>query len=160
MRTSFVIALVVSSLASTAVVASAQSATATVSARQQIGRQKHNTLLRNIKLTVTEKASVKAVHGKYLAESMQLRNSMRPAMQEARLARQKGDSAGARAAMERTRGTRTQLMALRNRENGEVRASLSPEHQAQFDTNAQLAAKHQGRRGRGQSGTQNPATNG
>ena len=149
MRKSFVIALVVSSLASTAVVASAQSATPAAGARAEGRRPKHDMLLRNIKLSATEKASVKSVHGKYMAESMQLRNSMRPAMQEARLARQKGDTVAARAAFERSKGTRDQLMALRNRENAEIRGSLSAEHQAQFDTNAQLAAKHGGRKGHG-----------
>ncbi|MDB4883875.1 MAG: hypothetical protein JWL95_2641 [Gemmatimonadetes bacterium] len=100
------------------------------------GREGRNGLLRGITLSDAEKARVKQIQSKYRTESKSLRESMKPAMQDARAARQKGDTAGMQAAWNRTAGDRTKLHALMEREGTELRTALSPENQRLFDANA------------------------
>jgi hypothetical protein len=66
---------------------------------------------------------------------------MKPAMQEARALRQKGDTAGLRALWEKNKGNRDQMQALQLRQQAEIRAALSPENQKLFDANVQEQAK-------------------
>lgn len=91
--------------------------------------------LRGIRLSDAERDKVRAIHEKYGVQGRALRDSLRPAMQEARDARAKGDSAAARAAWERGKGDRDRIKALHDRAMAEVRGALSAEHQAQFDAN-------------------------
>lgn len=143
MRKSRVIGFVVASLVSVASLAQAQSASP--NARQErraargiegrAGREGHGGLFRGIALSDAEKTRVKQVHQKYGTEAKSLRESLRPAMQDARAARQKGDTAGVKAAWSRTAGDREKLRALMDRERAELRAALTPEHQQQFDAN-------------------------
>jgi Spy/CpxP family protein refolding chaperone len=93
-------------------------------------------LLRGATLSDAEKAKVKEIHAKYVAEAKTLRESLRPAMQDVRAARQKRDSAGARAAWEKTAGDRQKLEALMQRQRAEIRAALTPANQKVFDANA------------------------
>jgi Spy/CpxP family protein refolding chaperone len=93
--------------------------------------------LRGIKLSDTEKAKVKAIHTKYATEGKTLRESMKPAMQEARALRQKGDTAGLRALWDKNKAGRDQMQALQVRQQAEIRAALSPENQKLFDANVQ-----------------------
>ena len=142
MRKSRVIGFVVASLVSAASFAQAQ--TAAPNARQERraeargieGRGGRGGLFRGITLSDAEKARIKQVHQKYNAEAKSLRESFRPAMQDARAARQKGDTAAARAALGRTAGDREKLRALMDRQKTEIRAALTPENQRVFDTNA------------------------
>lgn len=98
-------------------------------------------LFRGITLSDAEKASLKAIHGKYAVEAKSARESLKPAMQEARAARQKGDTAAARAVWERNQAGRDRMVELRTRERTEIRAALSVEHQKQFDANVQQLAQ-------------------
>jgi Spy/CpxP family protein refolding chaperone len=147
MRKSQVIGLVVASLVSAASFAQAQASAP--NARQERradgrgmeGRQGRGGLFRGITLTDAEKAHVKQIHAKYSAEAKTLRESMRPAMQDARAARQKGDTAGVKEAWSRTEGDRTKLRALMDREKAEIRTALTPEHQRVFDANAKQLAE-------------------
>jgi Spy/CpxP family protein refolding chaperone len=66
---------------------------------------------------------------------------MKPAMQEARTARQKGDTAAARAVLARNKGTFDKLAQLRKSEQAEVRSALTPENQKLYDANVQQMAK-------------------
>jgi Spy/CpxP family protein refolding chaperone len=145
MRKSRVIGFVVASLVSAASLAQAQ--TASPNARQErraegrriegrAGREGRGGLLRGITLSDAEKARVKQVHEKYSAEAKTLRESLRPAMQDARAARQKGDTAGVKAAWNRTAGDREKLRALMERERAEMRTALTAENQRLFDANA------------------------
>lgn len=142
-----VIALVFASLVSAASFAGAQApASGAQAERHAMGRgmegeRGQRGLLRGIKLSDTEKAKLKEIHAKYAPEQKQLHESLKPAMQEARAARQKGDSAAARAAFERTKGDRDKMKALMDREHAELRAALSPENQKQFDANLQQLAQ-------------------
>ena len=92
-------------------------------------------VLRGINLTDAEKASLKTVGQKYRTQFQSIRQSMRPDMEAARAARQRGDTVAARAAFARTADERQQLQALTERMHADARAALAPEHRAQFDAN-------------------------
>jgi Spy/CpxP family protein refolding chaperone len=147
MRKSRIIALVVASLVSTASFAGAQvPSTGAPAGRGAMGRgmqggRGQRGLFRGIKLSDTEKAKLKDIRAKYAPEQKQLRESLRPAMQEARAARQKGDSVTAKAAFDRTKDGRDKMKALSDRERGEIRSALTPENQRQFDANVQQFAQ-------------------
>jgi Spy/CpxP family protein refolding chaperone len=147
MRKSRIIALVVASLVSTATFAGAQApASGAQAGRRAMGQgmeggRGQRGLFRGIKLSDTEKAKLKEIHAKYAPEQKQLHESLKPAMQEARAARQKGDSAAARAAFDRTKDGRDKMKGLMEREHAEIRAALSPENQKQFDANLQQLAQ-------------------
>ena len=147
------IAFAISSLVAAAPFVGAQAASRAPSAagvaRQGGGRGgKHGGLLRGLNLSAAEKANVKAVHAKYSAQSKQMRESLRPAMQEARADRQKGDTAAARAVLERTKNSREALRGVMEQQRTEMRAALSPANQKQFDANVQQAAASRGKGGR------------
>jgi Spy/CpxP family protein refolding chaperone len=143
MRKTRVIGFVVASLVSVASMAQAQ--TASPNARQErreargiegrAGREGRGGLFRGITLSDAEKTRVKQVHEKYSTEAKSLRESVRPAMQDARAARQKGDTAGVKAAWDKTAGAREKLPALMDRERAEIRTALTPENQRLFDAN-------------------------
>ena len=84
--------------------------------------------LAGIKLTETEKASLKSINQKYVEEMKALRQA------------NGGTAAGQNAEL------RAQMLGIAQRERAEIRAVLSPEHQIQFDANI---AKGRGGRGRG-----------
>jgi protein CpxP len=92
-------------------------------------------LLRGINLTDAEKSNLKTVGERYGSQFEAIRQSMRPEFEAARAARQRGDTAAARAAFARTADERAQLEALTERMRVDARAALTPEHRAQFDTN-------------------------
>jgi Spy/CpxP family protein refolding chaperone len=143
-----VIALVVASLVSTASFAGAQ-APAQQGARQghamergmRAGARVERGLFRGIKLSDAEKAKLKDIHSKYATQGKSLREQMKPAMQEARAARQKGDTTAARAVLARNKGTFDKLAQLRKSEQAEVRSALTPENQKLYDANVQQMAK-------------------
>jgi Spy/CpxP family protein refolding chaperone len=98
-------------------------------------------LFRGIKLSDAEKAKLKDINSKYATQAKALREQMKPAVQEARAARQKGDTAAARAAFAKNKPTFDKLAQLRRSEQAEVRAALTPENQKLFDANVQQMAK-------------------
>ena len=159
MRTIRVIMLVVASVVSASVVQAQQGQPGAAIGRPAGERERglahgHDGLgglMRGIKLSESERAKLKEIREKYKAEARPLRESMKPAMHEARAARQKGDTAAARAAWERTRTDRDRARLLMERALGETRAALSAEHQAQFDANV-AQRKQLGEDGRWQGG--------
>ena len=140
MRRRSVIGLAVVSLLSAGSLAHAQS-TAPSPARERhamrprIEGRMNRGPLHGIALSGAEKTQVKEVRAKYATESKSLRETLRPAMKEARDARQKHDSNAVKAAWDKTAETRKQLQALTTREQTDIRAALTPEHQQQFDAN-------------------------
>jgi Spy/CpxP family protein refolding chaperone len=144
MRKTRVIGFVVASLVSAASLVQAQSATPNARHERhaegrgiegRAGRGGRGGLFRGITLSDAEKTSIKQVHTKYSAEAKSLRESLKPAMQDARAARQKGDTAGMKAAWDRTAGDREKLRALMDRERAEIRTALTAENQRLFDAN-------------------------
>ena len=149
MRNSRVLALVVASLVSTASFAGAQApATGQQGGRQTMGRGIEGRrggpgggALRGLNLSEAEKAKVKEIRAKYVAEGKTLRESLKPTMQEAKALRQKGDTAGMRALFEKNKPVRDQLQALQVRQQADIRAALSAENQKLFDAKVQEQAK-------------------
>ena len=144
MRKSFVIALALSAFASIAPLADAQSVNrgaGRAQGRAALLKARRHGLFRGITLSAAEKVRVKEVRLKYHADNLKLRQAMLPAMQQARAARQKGDTAGARAILAGTKVNRDALRTTILRERNEIRAALTTENQTQFDANAQRVAK-------------------
>ena len=151
MRKTHVIGIAIVSLLTVGSVAQAQTAApgAPQTRQQKSGRfeKGRGRLLRGIQLSDAEKARVKEIREKYQTESKTLRESLRPAMQEMRAARQKHDTVAMKAAWDRTTADRQKLDALMQRERAEIRTALTPEHQTQFDANVkQLAERRAGRK--------------
>jgi periplasmic protein CpxP/Spy len=104
-------------------------------------------LMRGIQLTDAEKASLKTVQQKYQAQFKSIRESMKPQLEAARTARQRGDTVAAKAALEKTSGDRAKLQTLMEQSRTEMRGALTAEHQKQFDENAAKFKDRQGKRG-------------
>lgn len=143
-----IIALVMASLVSTASFAGAQApAPGTQTGRHAMGRGMEagapgqRGMLRGIKLSDAEKAKLKEIHGRYATQSKSLRESMKPAMQEARAARQKGDTTAARAVWSRNKAGLDRMQALRTSEQADIRTALTTENQKQFDANVLQMSK-------------------
>ena len=154
MRKSHVIGIAIISLLTVGSVAQAQTAApgAPQARQQRNGRfeRGRGRLLRGIKLSDAEKARVKEIRERYRTESKTLRESLRPAMEEMRAARQKHDTVAMKATWDRTAADRQKLDALMQRERAEIRSALTPEQQTQFDANAkQLAERRAGRKNGG-----------
>jgi Spy/CpxP family protein refolding chaperone len=92
-------------------------------------------LFKGIKLTDAEKANVKNVQQKYASQMKALREQLKPQMQAARQARQRGDTAALKAMWQKSGAERQQIKQLLESERTDLRAALTPEHQAQFDAN-------------------------
>jgi Spy/CpxP family protein refolding chaperone len=148
MRKTRVLALVVAALVSSASIVGAQApAGGQQGGRHAMGRGMEGRqggpdggALRGLNLSEAEKAKVREIRAKYVAEGKTLRESLKPTMQEARTLRQKGDTAGLRALRDRNKPARDQLEALQVRQRAELRAALSPENQKLFDAKVQQQA--------------------
>jgi Spy/CpxP family protein refolding chaperone len=92
-------------------------------------------LFRGVNLTDAQKAQVTAIRERYQPQLNALRDSARPAFEEARAARERGDTLAARRAWAKTADTRQRMAELMQRQAGEVRAILTPDQQQVFDKN-------------------------
>lgn len=109
---------------------------------QRQGQHARRALFKGVNLTAQQKEQIKAIHQKYNAQAKPIRDALRPAAQQARADRQKGDQGAARAELERTKPQREQLRSLREQELREVRGVLTPDQQKTFDRNVeQLKAR-------------------
>lgn len=113
--------------------------------------------MRGVKPTDAQRTQIRAIHEKYKPQFESLRATMKPAIDEAKAARQRGDTAAARAAFAKTATSRQQAQALRGQEQGEIRAILTPAQQQAFDANiAREKSRGDGmREGRGRRGRHN-----
>jgi Spy/CpxP family protein refolding chaperone len=102
---------------------------------RQLGQRALRGLLRGLTLNEAEKTRLQAVGQKYRGQFDALWKSARPDFEAARAARQRGDTAAARAAFARTADERQKLAALTEQVRVDARAALDPEHRAQFDAN-------------------------
>lgn len=143
MRKSRVIGFAIAAILSVGTVAQAQSTTTQpqqprhATGRAARGERGRGGLLRGITLSDAEKTRVKAIRAKYAGEVKTLRESLKPAMQDVRTARQNHDRVAVKAAWDRTAADRQKLQALLQHERAEIRAALTPENQKVFDANAQ-----------------------
>lgn len=122
-------------------------------AKEARGQRRHGeqralrAALRGVQLTDAQKAQVKAIAARYRTESQPIVQRLRPAMQEAKRLRQQGDTAGARAALQKSDADRQALRALAERRKAEVLAILTPEQRAKVDADvAQRKAKADARK--------------
>lgn len=161
MRKSRVIGFAITAILSVGTIAQAQATTTQpgqhrhASGRAARGGQGRGGLLRGVTLSDAEKTQLKAIRAKNQQEHKALRESLRPAMQDVRAARQKHDSGAVKAAWDRTAGDRQKLQALMQRERAEVRAALSPENQKVFDANVKALEQRRAewrKNGRGERG--------
>lgn len=137
MRKTRVLAVVVASLVSAASFAGAQAPAAGphvgrhgMGRGMEGGRGMREGALRGIELNDAEKAKVKEIRGRYIAERKALHESLAPAMKEARALRLKGDTAGARAVWEKNKSGGEQAQALQARRVGEGRRSRRARREA------------------------------
>ncbi len=94
-------------------------------------------MFRGIELTQAQREQMQAVHAKYRPQFESIRESIKPDLEAARAARQRGDTVAARTALERTKSARDQAKALHEQQRNEIRALLTPEQRTTFDANAQ-----------------------
>jgi Spy/CpxP family protein refolding chaperone len=113
-------------------------------------------LFRGVNLSEEQRIKLNEMRSRYGDQAKALRQSAKPDFDAAREARRRGDTASARAALERTREERDSLRALGARQREEIRNLLTPEQRAVFDSNA--AQPRRGNRGmqRGKRGMQRP----
>ena len=103
-------------------------------------------LLRGISLTDAQKAKLKAEREKSAPQASALREQFGTIMRDERAARERGDSAGVKAARDRAQALRTQMEPQRQQQIASLRAILTPEQQKQLDANiAQLKERGEGR---------------
>ena len=95
----------------------------------------HKQLMRGIALSDAEKASIKSVREKYAPQMQALRTQARTQLQTARSARQRGDTAAFRSIRTNLQAQRTQAKSLRQAEQNDVRAAMTPANRATFDAN-------------------------
>jgi Spy/CpxP family protein refolding chaperone len=91
-------------------------------------------LVRDLNLTDAQRTQIRSIHDKYRPQFESIRTQARTQFDNIRALRQKGDTAGARAAIQRQRteiGNRVQ--AIRTQELAEVRNVLTAEQRTRFD---------------------------
>jgi Spy/CpxP family protein refolding chaperone len=109
---------------------------------------------RELNLTDAQKAQIKTIHQKYEPQMKASRDQAKPFLDAARAARQKGDTATARANMEKAMQASS---GIRQQEMNEVRGVLTAEQRTKFD-----AAASQRKQGgsRGMRGGRGPGARG
>lgn len=113
----------------------------------RMGREGMRGMLRGIELTQAQRDQVKTINEKYRAEFQTLRESLQPDMKAARDARQRGDTAAARAAWDRNSAGREKMQSLMERQRAELRGVLTAEQQKTFDANLQQVRTRMEKRG-------------
>ena len=92
-------------------------------------------LMKGVSLTDAQKTQARQIREKYQPQYRSMREEMRPVRKEIREARQRGDSAAAKAAWDRTAASRAKMKTLREQELAELRAILTPAQRTTFDAN-------------------------
>jgi len=100
--------------------------------------------LKGITLSDAQKAQLKTIREKYKSQHEAERAKMKPVMDEVKAARQRGDTAAARAAWAKAGDARTQGEGIRKQEMADVRAVLTADQAKQFDANLATMKDHRG----------------
>jgi hypothetical protein len=98
-------------------------------------RQLNRQLFKGIDLSASEKANIKAVREKYAPQMKALREQMKPQLQQARQARQRGDTASLKNLWNASAAQRDQAKKLLEAERNDLRNALEPANRAKFDAN-------------------------
>ena len=115
---------------------------------------------RDLNLTDTQKAQIKAIRQKYQPQNKALGDRAKPFMEAARAARQKGDTAAARSNMEKARQVMQSGASIRTQQNAEIRAILTPDQQAKFDAHQKAASERRAKGGEKGWGRKGPGGKG
>src|SRR3954447_16435144 len=99
-------------------------------------------LFRGIKLSDAEKANIKNVNAKYAPQRRALRAKFKPQRDAIQAARQRGDTAGAKALRQQNGAAEREAMKkLFEAQRTDLRAALAPANQAAFDANVAKVEK-------------------
>jgi protein CpxP len=115
---------------------------------------------RDLNLTDAQRTQIRAIHDKYRPRLEAVRQQLKSQSDAARALRQKGDTAGARAAFQRLRtDMQARIQPIHQQEQTEIRNLLTAEQRAKFDA-AQQRRKEQmqnrNKDGRGRGGRYRP----
>jgi Spy/CpxP family protein refolding chaperone len=116
----------------TPVSAPAPRARAHRTARPQRGKQFDKALLRGVTLSDAERTNLQAVRAKYAAQRQTLHTQLRTQAQNAKAARQRGDTSALRSIRA---NLQTERQTLSQAERNDIRNALTPANQAKFDAN-------------------------
>ena len=105
---------------------------------------------RDLNLTEAQKTQIKAIRQKYQPQNQALRERAKPFFDAAKAARQKGDTAGVRANIERAQQVMQSGQSVRTQELAEIRAILTPEQRAKFDARQKQMTERRAMGGKGQ----------
>ena len=125
------------------------------------GRGFNRGFARDLTLTETQRTQIRASHDKYRPRIKAIHEQLKSQSDAARALRQKGDTAGARAAFQRLRTDRqARIQPIRQQEQTEIRNLLTAEQRAKFDAAQQRMKERMQNReknGRGKAGRYRPA---
>lgn len=114
---------------------------------------------RDLNLTDAQKTQIQAIRQRYQPQNQALNDRAKPFTDAARAARQKGDTAGFRSNMEQARQVMQSGQSIRTQQQAEIRAILTPDQQAKFDSRQKSASERRfkdGKKGWGRKGTSAP----
>jgi periplasmic protein CpxP/Spy len=91
-------------------------------------------LAKDLNLTDAQKAQMKTIHQKYRPQLEAIRTQYKSQFDNIKSLRQKGDTAGARAAFAKIRGDiQSKSLSIRNQENADIRNILTADQRTKFD---------------------------
>lgn len=115
---------------------------------------------RALNLTDAQRTQIRAIHDKYRPRIEAVEKQLKTQTDAIRALRQKGDTAGARAASRRLRTEMQQrIQPIRQQEQAEIRNLLTAEQRAKFDASKQRVKERMDNRrkdGRGKAGRNRP----
>ena len=125
------------------------------------GRGFNRGFARDLNLTETQRTQIRAIHDKYRPRIQAIHEQFKSQSDAARALRQKGDTAGARAAYQRLRtDVQARIQPIRQQEQTEIRNLLTAEQRTKFDAAQQRMKERMQNReknGRGKAGRYRPA---
>jgi len=102
--------------------------------RRRFGHEFDERLAKDLNLTEAQKSQIKTIHEKYRPQFKAIRTQYKSEFDNIRSLRQKGDTAGVRAAFAKIRGEiQSKSLALQNQENADIRNVLTAEQRTKFD---------------------------
>lgn len=91
-------------------------------------------LVKDLNLTDAQKSQMKTIHAKYRPQLEAIRNQYKSQFDNIKSLRQKGDTAGARAAFSKIRDDmQSKSLPIRNQENAAIRNILTADQRTKFD---------------------------
>lgn len=115
-------------------------------------------MVKDLNLTAAQQAQIKTIHEKYRPQFESIRQQMKTQGESARALRQKGDTAGARAAFQKVRAdVQLRSQTIRKQEDSEIRGILTTAQRAKFDAAQAQRKQWMEKRRSGAPGRRGPA---